>query len=54
MGRSLSARDELDARTNPLEPAADAVDIDTNGTSSDEVFEIALALVRDRLEERGR
>ena len=54
VGRALSARDELDARTNPLEPATDAVEIDTTRMSPDAVFETALALVRERLRERGR
>jgi len=54
VGRALSARDELDARTNPLEPASDAVEIDTTGMSPDAVFEAALALVRDRLGRSGR
>lgn len=54
VGRALSTRDELDARTNPLEPAADAVEIDTTLMSPDAVFETALALVRDRLEGGGR
>jgi len=54
VGPALSARDELDARTNPLEPAEDAVEIDTTRMSPDEVFETALALVRGRLREGGR
>lgn len=48
----LAARDALDARTNPLEPAEDAVAIDTTNMDADEVFAVALAVVRARLEER--
>ncbi len=54
VGRALSARDELDARTNPLEPAEDAIEIDTTRMSPDGVFETALALVRARLQEGAR
>ena len=54
VGRALSERDALDARTNPLEPAVDAVAIDTTGVEADEVFEEALSLIRARLEARGR
>jgi cytidylate kinase len=53
VARALSVRDALDARTNPLEPAADAVAIDTTGLSADEVFEEVLALVRARLSGAG-
>ena len=49
----LSARDALDARTNPLEPAEDAVAIDTTAMDADQVFAVALAVVRAKLEERG-
>ena len=54
VGRALSERDALDARTNPLEPAKDAVAIDTTGLEADAVFEEALGLVRARLEAAGR
>jgi cytidylate kinase len=54
VGRALSERDALDARTNPLEPAEDAVAIDTTGLEADAVFEEALRLVRARLEVAGR
>jgi cytidylate kinase len=54
VGRALSERDALDARTNPLEPAEDAVAIDTTGVEADAVFEEALGLIRARLEDRGR
>lgn len=53
-GAALAARDALDARTNPLEPAPDAVAIDTTGLDADGVFEAALAVVRRALERRGR
>jgi CMP/dCMP kinase len=54
VGRALSERDALDARTNPLEPAKDAIAIDTTGLEADAVFEEALRLVRARLEAAGR
>lgn len=54
LGDALSARDALDARTNPLRPASDAVAIDTTGMSSDRVYEKALATTRARLAQRGR
>lgn len=49
----LAARDAMDARTNPLEPAEDAVAIDTTDMEADQVLAAALALVRVRLQERG-
>ena len=45
----LHRRDERDAKVNPLEPAPDAVAIDTTGLSTRETFARALELVRDRL-----
>lgn len=51
-GAALAARDALDARTNPLEPAPDAVAIDTTGLDADGVYEAALAVVRDALGRR--
>jgi CMP/dCMP kinase len=54
IGDALSARDALDARTNPLRPADDAVAIDTTGMTSDQVYEKALATIRARLAQRGR
>lgn len=54
LGDALSARDALDARTNPLRPASDAVAIDTTGMTSDQVYEKALATTRARLAQRGR
>jgi CMP/dCMP kinase len=43
---ALRRRDERDARTNPLEPASDAVVIDTGELDVDATFERALAVVR--------
>jgi cytidylate kinase len=54
VGRALAERDALDARTNPPEPAEDAVTIDTTGMDADAVFEAALAVVRARLPELDR
>jgi cytidylate kinase len=54
VGRELARRDALDAGTNPLEPALDAVAIDTTGLDPDTVFERALSLVRSRGRERSR
>jgi cytidylate kinase len=53
VGRELSRRDALDAGTNPLVPAADAVAIDTTGMDPDAVFELALSLIRSRSPERN-
>jgi cytidylate kinase len=50
--RRLSRRDALDAGTNPLEPAEDAVAVDTTGMDPDAVYERALSLVRSRIPER--
>ena len=47
---ALALRDALDARTNPLEPAGDAIVLDNEGRSPNEVLAEALALVRSRLE----
>jgi cytidylate kinase len=52
VGRRLSRRDALDAGTNPLEPAEDAVAVDTTGMDPDAVYERALSLVRSRIPER--
>jgi cytidylate kinase len=54
LGDALSARDALDARTNPFRPASDAVAIDTTGMTSDQVYEKALTTTRARLAQRGR
>jgi GTP-binding protein len=64
---ALARRDASDARTNPLEPAPDAVAVDTTGRAAEEVFEEVAGLVDERLgdpegtrdpptrgEERGR
>jgi cytidylate kinase len=48
--RAMAARDAVDAGTNPFEPAPDAVALDTTGMDADEVFRIALDLVRERLD----
>lgn len=53
VGRALSSRDALDASTNPLEPAGDAVAIDTTALEPDAVFEAALAIVRAIVPEPG-
>jgi len=45
---ALETRDELDARTNPLVPAADAVVLDTTGLEPEDVLAQALALARER------
>lgn len=46
---ALARRDALDARVNPLVPAADAHAVDTSDLTADEVFERVLALVREAL-----
>jgi CMP/dCMP kinase len=53
VGDALSARDALDARTNPLRPASDAVAIDTTDMTADQVYDEALATIRARLARRG-
>jgi len=45
---ALETRDELDARTNPLMPAADAIVLDTTQTEPEDVLGRALALARER------
>jgi len=45
---ALGTRDELDARTNPMVPASDAVVLDTTETEPDAVLGRALALARER------
>lgn len=47
--RALHARDERDAKVQPLEPASDAVVIDTTGASPEETLERALEIVLERL-----
>ncbi len=44
---ALRARDALDARTNPLEPAAGAIVLDTTDLDVDETLEAALSIVGD-------
>ena len=48
IAEALGARDELDARTNPLVPAPDAVVLETTGLGAGEVLDRALALARER------
>lgn len=48
IAEALGTRDELDARTNPLEPAPDAVVLDTTGLAAADVLRRALELVRER------
>jgi cytidylate kinase len=45
---ALGTRDELDARTNPLVAAPDAIVLDTTGLEPEDVLERALALARER------
>lgn len=49
LAEALALRDSLDARVNPLVPAADAVTVDTTGREPPEVFAEVLAIVKDRL-----
>ena len=46
---ALHSRDERDAMVNPLEPAADAVVIDTTTLTPEETFARALEIARERL-----
>lgn len=46
---ALAVRDAQDERVNPFVPAADAVPVDTTGKDPDQVFQEALAIVRERL-----
>jgi cytidylate kinase len=48
VAEALRRRDALDARTNPLEPADDAIVIDTTDLGPEETFARAMALVRER------
>jgi cytidylate kinase len=50
---ALLTRDQRDARVNPFVPAPGAVVIDTTGKSRDEVFGLAMAEIRGRLEADG-
>ena len=51
VAEALAARDEQDARVNPLLPAADAVPVETTGKDADAVFREAFSLVEERLPE---
>jgi cytidylate kinase len=48
IAEALGTRDELDAETNPLVPAPDAIVLDTTGLEPGDVLERALALARQR------
>ena len=48
IAEALGTRDELDARTNPLVPAPDAVVLDTTGLAPGDVVRKALEFVRER------
>jgi cytidylate kinase len=48
VAEALGTRDELDARTNPLVPASDAIVIDTTGLEPGDVLARAVALARER------
>jgi GTP-binding protein len=50
LAAALARRDEQDARTNPLEPAPDAVTVDTSGREAEDVFREVLELVRPLVE----
>lgn len=45
LAAALERRDSLDARTNPLVPAADATVVDSTGRSADEVLAEVMALL---------
>lgn len=48
VAEALETRDALDARTNPLEPARDAILIDTTDLDADQVLARVLELARER------
>jgi GTPase len=50
LAAALARRDERDARTNPLEPAPDAVAVDTSGRGPEDVFREVLGLARPLVE----
>jgi GTP-binding protein len=50
LGAALARRDERDARTNPLEPAPDAVAVDTSGRGPQDVIREVLGLARPLVE----
>lgn len=51
VAEALRERDDLDARTNPLVPAADAIEIDTTDRSVEQTVDAALAIVAARAPE---
>ena len=51
VARALHARDALDARVNPFEPAPGAIVLDTSHRTVGETLEAARAIVRERLPE---
>jgi cytidylate kinase len=53
MAEALDRRDALDARTNPLIPAADARVVDTTGREPEEVLSDVLAWAREAQRGRG-
>lgn len=53
LAAAVAKRDALDARVSPFVPADDAIVVDSSGLSADETFDRVLALVRERLGERG-
>jgi cytidylate kinase len=50
---ALHARDALDARVNPFEPASDAVVIDTGTLGAEDALRIALEVIAERRGERS-
>jgi cytidylate kinase len=48
IAEALGTRDELDARTNPLVPAPDAIVLDTTGLEPGDVLAKAVALAHER------
>jgi GTP-binding protein len=50
LAAALARRDEQDARTNPLEPAPDAVAVDTSGGEAEDVFREVLELAHPLVE----
>jgi cytidylate kinase len=53
MAEALDRRDALDARTNPLIPAVDALVVDTTGGEPEEVLSDVLAWAREAQRGRG-
>jgi cytidylate kinase len=48
VGEAVHRRDERDARTTPLEPAPDAIVIDTGDLDIDATLAVARAIVAER------